>query len=160
MKLRTVLIVALGAALMFCTASCKKDQKGFSGNPVDLGVGMRWADKNVGAVGLNDGGTELTYMEAVEYASQGKKWSIPTQEQWDKLLNTEGVQVVRNLDPLGFYIIGKDGNSIFFPSGLYLCADLNGHMVQYYDMVLALTAPVLKKTETTDGKYYVRMIRK
>ena len=159
MKLRTVLIVALGAALL-CTVSCKKDNKGFSGNPVDMGTSVRWADKNVGAIGLGDDGTKLTYDEAVEYAAQGRKWSIPTKKQWDELLDTDGIQVVHNLDPLGFYVIGKDGTSMFFPAGNYLCSDKNGKMIQYYDMLLTITDPVFKNTEKTDGKYFVRMVRK
>lgn len=160
MKLRTILIVAFGAALVLGTVSCKKDQKGFSGNPIDLGVSMRWADKNVGAVADGDAGTSLTYAEAVEYASQGRKWTIPTKEQWDDILDNESVKIQKTLDPVGFYVIGKDGRSIFFPAGQYLCAGLNGKMVQYYDMGILLLEPVFKNTENTEGKYYVRMVRK
>ena len=160
MKLRSILIVAIGAALLLCTASCQKGQKGFSGNPVDLGVGMRWADKNVGAVADGDAGTSLTYDEAVAYAAESKKWSIPTKEQWDAMWDAEGIKVQKTLDPAGFYVIGKDGRSIFFPAGQYLCALKNGKMVQYYDMGLFLTEPSFKNTENTEGKYYVRMVRK
>ena len=35
MKLKTLLLVALGASLL-CTVSCDKDKKGFDGNPVVL----------------------------------------------------------------------------------------------------------------------------
>lgn len=160
MKLKAILIVALGAALMLCTASCQKGQKGFSGNPVDLGVSMRWADMNVGAITKDDAGSSVTYDEAVDYAAQSRKWSIPTKKQWEELLNAEGVTVTRNVSPAGFYIIGKDGASIFFPGGAYLCADKDGEEIQYVDMTFALLKPVFRSTDIETGQYCIRMVRK
>ena len=160
MKLRNLLFVALGAALL-CTVSCDKDKKGFSGDPVDLGLSIRWADLNVGAIVKDDAGSSVTYDEAVDYAAQSKKWSIPTQQQWEELLNTEGVQVQRTLDPAGFLIIGKDGMSIFFPGGTYLSStpSTDGGIV-YVDMAFALTKPVFRASTNKSDKFCVRLVRK
>ena len=64
MKNKSILIVALCAALL-CIVSCKKDQKGYSGNPVSLGLSVRWAETNAGAGNRGELGTKMTYDEAV-----------------------------------------------------------------------------------------------
>ena len=99
MKRITFLLMALGAALL-CTVSCEKNKKGYDGNPVSLGLSVRWAEMNVGAIEGDLDGVSVTLADAIDYAAQNKKWSIPTVMQalsWDatavtsRLLHRTGI---------------------------------------------------------------------
>ena len=162
MKRITLLLLALGAALL-CTVSCEKNKKGYDGNPVSLGLSVRWAEMNVGAIEGDLDGVSVTLADAIDYAAQNKKWSIPTVMQWEELLNTDGVKVQPTLSPAGYLIIGKGGQSIFFPSGYYLCAgSKDAFETTYVDLsVLSLLSePSFATTTSKNMEFSLRLVRK
>ena len=157
MKNKSILIVALCAALL-CIVSCKKDQKGYSGNPVSLGLSVRWAETNAGAGNRGELGTKMTYDEAIQYASESRKWSLPTQDQWVELLGSGKVTVNHNKDPAGFLFVSEEYGDLFLPAGMYLASDLFDGKIAYVD--LTGSSPNYLKTANTEETFSVRMVRK
>lgn len=110
---------------------------------VDLGLSVRWANANIGAVNENDDGLcfawaetqpknefakrnykprkkykpEMTLEATDDAATQrwGVGWHIPTPEQWDELLQKCKITEVKGNGYWGYKVTGPNGNSIFLP---------------------------------------------
>ena len=158
MKIRSILLVAIGTALL-CAVSCKKD-KGFSGTSVELGLSIKWATMNVDAASKDAIGTTMTYTEAVEYAKQSKKWSLPTAVQWAELMTSGKVNISWVNEPKGFVAIAEDGAQVFFPAGKYLVGDLSEGQVGYVDMSTSTKPTSITWVGNTEGTYCIRLVRK
>ena len=149
-KITTVLAVAL---VLVC--GCKKDNGKNDGDDktphtpagvvtVDLGLGVLWADRNIGATSVTDAGYFFSWGESVpmnyynEYdydyvfdkietpekltigydtaiALWGNGWRMPTREEVKDLFNLSKVIEEENGRKLGITFSGK-GNSIFIPA--------------------------------------------
>lgn len=86
---------------------------------VDLGLDVKWANANIGAVHPSDFGTFINKdvssetTPVFEFNFQNAK--IPTIAQWEELRNRCRWEITE-LDGVGGYMIyGKNGNSIFLP---------------------------------------------
>ena len=158
MKLRTILLTAFGAALLLCTVSCQKDQKGFSGTVVDLGVAVKWATTNAGANKQGEIGTEMTLEEAQAYVAESKKWKLPTIAYWQDLLEncTSANYAVNDDGSKGFLVIGKEGASIYIPAGKYL-GELVDDQINYFDLTSA--TPKTRQTATLTEKFCIRLVK-
>lgn len=77
----------------------------------DLGLSVKWADKNVGAETPQDNGKLYTFEEA-KYNTYGY---LPTKEQWEELKNKCTWTWTGN----GYKVIGPNGNSIYLPAAGY-----------------------------------------
>lgn len=86
---------------------------------VDLGLSVRWANKNIGAHKPNDIGVFMDksqddeIREVFEYNFKGAK--IPTIAQWEELRNQCSWEWTELQGAGGYLIKGKNGNSIFLP---------------------------------------------
>lgn len=156
MKLRTLLLAALGAALL-CTVSCKKDQKGFSGTSLDMGISVKWATMNAGASKQGEIGTEMTVQEALQYAADSKKYRLPTIDEWDDLFEHTTHSFTHTADGDGFLFISAAGTQLYVPAAKYLC-QIDGNVITYADLTTSTAKPVT--TESTGGTYAIRMVRK
>ena len=160
MKIRTILLIAC-SALLLCTVSCKKEKKGFSGTSVDLGVSIKWATMNAGASSQGEVGTLMTVTDALAYVLEGKKWQLPTEEQWEDLLNNCIPSFSTTADGNGYLITSENGASIYLPAAVYLCKpDDTGADPKIYFVDLTKNIPSIKSTESTDGTYAIRLVRK
>ena len=111
---------------------------------VDLGLSVKWADRNIGANKLSDYGNyyawgeiqikqEFTYNNSITYgekfndiannilydaalANWGKGWRLPTKAECEELVN-KCVWVKTSIDgKIGYKITGPNQNSIFLPA--------------------------------------------
>lgn len=90
---------------------------GTVGEGVDLGLSVKWADKNLGATLPSDDGTRFSWSDASAKASKwGSDWRLPTEVEWQELYTLcKWSWEVR--DGVGGRVItGKNGNSIFIPA--------------------------------------------
>ena len=110
------------------------------GTPVDLGLSVQWADRNVGAKDVYDFGTLFGYGDVTgkmmssdtnDYANSsiintdkdiakaiwGKGWRMPTKAEFGELLNKCSWRLIRSKSGnVGYLITGPNGNQIFLPS--------------------------------------------
>ena len=89
------------------------------GAAVDLGLSVKWMDRNLGAFAVSGIGKEYTYEAALtaarEYANQnGYGWRLPTSAERDELLK-KCIWVWQN-SPEGYLVEGPNGKSIFLPT--------------------------------------------
>lgn len=86
---------------------------------VDLGLSIRWANKNIGAKSVADCGISINSahsdetQEVYEYNFKGAK--IPTIGQWEELRNNCPWEWSQKDGKDGYKVIGRNGNSIFLP---------------------------------------------
>lgn len=109
---------------------------------IDLGLSVRWADRNIGAkepldrgnvygwgeilpntdkykpVKKNKKGAVLDEENDPSTISFGKGWHVPTKEQWRELF--EKCTMQKTLDNKGVIFTGPNGNSITFPFTNYV----------------------------------------
>ena len=157
MKLRTILLTALGAAIVLCAVSCKKDQKGFSGTSVDLGVSAKWASTNAGANRQGEIGTEMTLEEALADVAESKKWRLPAISDWENLMSQcVSANFSSTADGNGWLIIGKEGAQIYIPAGKYL-GEQEGDAIKFYDLTKN-TAKIGSTTKLTE-KFFIRLVK-
>lgn len=74
---------------------------------VDLGLSVKWADRNIGALDADEFGDYFDYDEAMRI---GK---LPTVEQCEELIKECEFKFDKKRK--GFIVRGKNGNEIFFP---------------------------------------------
>ncbi len=128
----------------FCTAPLSA--KPVVGEPVDLGLSVRWADHNVGATNSEDYGdyfawgeiepkaeytdeNSLTYQKddfnfdiagSPKYdaatANWGGKWRMPTEEEYRELVEKCEWKWTSKNHRNGCKVTGPNGNSIFLPA--------------------------------------------
>lgn len=130
----------LGKAYVHIQFFSNDDISSEAGNPVDLGLSVLWADRNVGAKEVFDFGSlfgygdvtgRLTSSDRDDYASGsilntdkdiakstwGDGWRMPTKSEFKELLNKcTWSQMRTNSGNIGFLIKGPNGNQIFLPS--------------------------------------------
>lgn len=109
-------------------------------NLVDLGLSVRWADRNLGAANIDDAGEYYAWGEITpksdgnsKYkpvmkpkagatldansdpatAKWGKGWHVPSTEQWDELFQKCSMR--EKIDHTGVVFTGPNGNSITLP---------------------------------------------
>ncbi|MCQ2243288.1 MAG: hypothetical protein MJZ32_03410 [Bacteroidaceae bacterium] len=90
---------------------------GVVGDPVDLGLSVKWASHNLGATLTSDDGGRFTWADAGSNAIKwGDGWRLPTNEEWEELYqNCRWSWEVR--DGVGGRVItGPSGRSIFIPA--------------------------------------------
>ena len=89
---------------------------------VDLGLpsGTLWATCNVGANKPEDYGDYYAWDDGkVAAANWGNEWSMPTQDQWQELMqNTKSTWKMRN-DVKGRLFTADNGKSLFLPAAGY-----------------------------------------
>ena len=158
MKLRTILLTAFGAAIVLCAVSCKKDQKGFSGTSVDLGVSAKWASTNAGANQQGEIGTEMTLEEALAYVAESKKWRLPAISDWQNLMSQcTSAEYSKLVDgTFGWLISGKEGAQIYIPAGKYL-GEQEGDAIKFYDLTKD-PAKIGSTTKLTE-KFFIRLVK-
>lgn len=111
---------------------------------IDLGLSVRWASWNVGAnkpsefggyfgwadptgnvtsKSVDDYRTDLTDIAGTQWdgatAKWGSQWRIPTQAQWQELIDNCRWQFCEQDGEAGWKITGSTGNSIFLPLTFY-----------------------------------------
>ena len=100
---------------------------------VDLGLSVKWASHDFGAVTEYETGPGFNWNEHHDFDytdSWGENWHNPSQEEWQELFdNCEKTNETLN-GVYGYRFTAKNGNSIFFPNSIYWT------------------------TTTSDGKYY------
>ena len=108
--------------------------------PVNLGLSVQWADRNVGAKDVYDFGTLFGYGDVTgkvmssdtnDYANGsilntdkdiakaiwGNGWRMPTKAEFRELLDKCSWRLIRsNSGNVGYLITGPNGNKIFLPS--------------------------------------------
>ena len=86
---------------------------------IDLGVSVRWANKNIGAFNPSDKGLFINRKEdkdinlVKEFKFKGAK--IPTIGQWEELKNNCHWSLTQMNGIEGYKVTGKNGNFIFIP---------------------------------------------
>ena len=86
---------------------------------VDMGNGMKWATRNVGATSLTDPGDLLTcYAGETAAAAWGENWRLPTKEELDWLAYF--CTWTWDATNKGMIVKSTNGNSIFFPVAGYI----------------------------------------
>ncbi len=90
-------------------------------------------DSSYGLGGFTDNLTTLETSDDVATTNWGGKWRMPTSSEWDELIdNCEWVWTdsYQTTDIAGYWVTGKNGNSIFLPAAglrncdlLYLAGD-------------------------------------
>lgn len=108
---------------------------GIAYNAVDLGLSVKWCDKNVGANSINHGGQKLTWctdkrlsitneppyfnISGTEYDNatelMGDGWRTPTQTEYQELIDKCDIEVVENNGNRNLIVTGPNGNSITLP---------------------------------------------
>ena len=85
--------------------------------PVDLGLSVRWASHNAGAVSVYGNGSVLAFNAAISASNLwGEGWRLPTETEWQELLmGTSCKWVIRN-GVAGRVFTADNGNSIFLPA--------------------------------------------
>lgn len=131
-----------------------KGRKAQKTQSVDLGLpsGTLWANQNIGAIYYADYGelyswgeleTKEDYRQScykeinerniigtkydVATRKLGQEWQMPSQEQFDELIR----ECLWKWEDRGFYIIGKNGNSIFLPASGWSCSSVVEHRNSY-----------------------------
>ena len=100
----------------------------------------------------------MTYDDAIQYASESRKWSLPTQDQWVELLGSGKVTVNHNNDPAGFLFVSEEYGDLFLPAGKYLASDLYEGKIAYVD--LTGSSPNYLTPANTEETFSIRMVRK
>lgn len=124
---------------------------------VDLGLSVMWATKNIGAVNLYSLGDRFVFgstrpcvsnlydechpfqdniadkhllgkEEDAAYKLVGEKWRIPTQGEFEELLEKCSWKKVTLDECGGFLVTGVNGNSIFLPYQEYWLRDFMSHI--------------------------------
>ena len=89
---------------------------------VDLGLSVKWASHDFGAVTEYETGPGFNWYEHHDFDytdSWGKNWHNPSQEEWQELFdNCEKTSETLN-GVYGYRFTAKNGNSIFFPNSTY-----------------------------------------
>ncbi len=85
---------------------------------VDIGLGVFWADRNVGADAPQEYGEYFLFGAAVPW---GGAWRTPSYKELDELLRRCSWELVTWDGVDGYKVTGPNGNSIFLPLG----GDLN-----------------------------------
>lgn len=96
-----------------------------SSSLVDLGLSVKWANRNLGASKDTDKGTtyQLSYVSKdimntkydVAIKAWGQPWRMPSQQEAQELLNKCSWLFVTKDGVEGYQATGPNGNSIFFP---------------------------------------------
>lgn len=76
-------------------------------NYVDLGLSVKWSDRNVGAESPEEAGKHYCFDDIKDYQN------LPTIEQWAELQRECDFKCDKEKN--GVRVIGKNGNEIFFP---------------------------------------------
>lgn len=123
MKKVYVLIVAL---FVFVLVSCKKDEQFVSGDErfvvngycaVDLGLSVKWATCNVGASSQEGYGDYFDWDEAMSIVEWGDGWRLPTETEYEELLNNCIWIWTTQRGVSGYNVLSKNNdNSIFLPA--------------------------------------------
>lgn len=93
---------------------------------VDLGVSVRWADRNAGADAPEDAGIRMQWTDAVSA-------SCPSDAEWRELIEKCDWKVERIGERYGMRVTGPNGNSIFLPAiGFYSGSLVSDNKWGYY----------------------------
>lgn len=76
-------------------------------------------DLDYGKNGFKDNKKELDFADDVAHALWGGKWGIPSEEQFDELIEYTKHKWVSINDKWGYLFTGRNGNSIFLPAAGY-----------------------------------------
>lgn len=134
--MKTLKLCVVVAFAIFSISVCAQ-------NAIDLGLSVKWADRNVGASSAFDYGTLYGWGDVngsqklqnlnkyptstppknicgtqydIARAQWGGKWRMPTIEEIAELRNKCTVKFITTNDNMsGFLLTGPNGNSIFFP---------------------------------------------
>lgn len=119
---------------------------------VDLGLSVKWANKNVGAELPDKVGVYFNYDEA-----EDRFYDLPTVDEVRELF--EKCKIKYNKNKKGFDVVGVNGNSIFLPisgerdgnahyeGGYFWTCDSDDELSNYYGAIY-LASKVLKKVKT------------
>lgn len=138
------------------------DPKGEIGQPVDLGLSIKWASWNLGASNeYEDGGF---YQETTDLVSSrwGKDWRLPTEEEANELLEKCKLSEFIYDDVAYVKVTGPNGKSIILPeaSRIYqsdLTRQTNislGRGSGYYIVEKGKAFTTFRTFSNTDNKYY------
>lgn len=86
-------------------------------NYIDLGLSIKWADRNIGASSPENYGRRFTFDQAAKL-----NVTIPTLQEFKELLNKCTWKWTTMDGKKGYKVTGKNGNSIFLPAAGY-CND-------------------------------------
>lgn len=119
--------IAFSAIVLICMVSCRSTRvlEGNVGIPVDLGLSVKWADRNYGAWTVKGEGIGLTWSDTTVVGKKtkrekriehpwGRRWKTPTGEQVEELME-KCVWKWQDEIPKGYIVTGPNGNSIFMP---------------------------------------------
>lgn len=142
-------LIATSLIVIAAFASCKKEateeypglSQGYAATPVDLGLSVKWADHNLGALNGMEGGYFFMFGSTVPYKKEqrrmysynppgdysiagdtdhdpaakywGGNWRMPTNEQFKELREE---CTWESPDGRGFLITGPNGNTIYLPA--------------------------------------------
>lgn len=110
-----ILVSIFVSLLVLCPAMAQSKE---TITAVDLGLSVKWADKNIGAERKNDIGSFFTWDEIETKAAplMEKKWRTPTYEEIKELI-AECTWTLASIDRIiGYKVTGPNGNWIFLPA--------------------------------------------
>ena len=94
-----------------------KDELEFSNNePVDLGLSVKWASCNVGALSPEEKGSTSRLSNPSTGGFNTKIWRTPTRQEMQELIESCKWTWGRYKNVNGYQVTGPNGNSIFLPA--------------------------------------------
>lgn len=106
------------------------------GEPVDLGLSVKWSSRNFGAAEPFQYGAYTTLQEDNLSKYWGDEWRLPTEAEWNELLTKCQIKAVEvrlkqtgtQIDEVGYLlVIGPNGNKIWLPMAGLDEGDHNWH---------------------------------
>lgn len=90
---------------------------GIIAEEIDLGLSVRWASHNVGAMSSTQSGFHTTWVDApVATEAWGNGWSLPTKDEWQELIDKCSWSWTVRDGIGGRLVTGPSGKSIFLPA--------------------------------------------
>lgn len=138
------------------------DPKGEIGQPVDLGLSVKWASCNLGASDAYEDGGFYQWTENLVSSRWGSEWRLPTEEEANELCNKCTFTEILYNDVKYVSVTGPNGNSIILPiasriykSELTKKEYINlGRTSGYYIVDNDKVLTTYKNISNTDKSYY------
>ena len=118
--MKKVLLV-LAMVFVGIVGNAQSNEKMINGHEyVDLGLSVKWADRNYAAKSAEEYGAYMTYEKALSACKYwGETWRLPTKDEMIELVDFCSWTWTTQNGKNGYQVTGPNGNSIFIPAAGY-----------------------------------------
>ena len=90
---------------------CYQKESNIPLNPIDLGLSVLWADKNIGAFNIEDYGVMKSYNEVIIENIEINNWRLPTSKEFQELIDLQ----IKHKSTNKLFFFSDNCNKLFLP---------------------------------------------